>query len=186
MNRHHRADFGDENGGVKPSANRDALAGHPLSPSVRPAQRIPNLEGMHRVTKTPAKKKRQALPQRHHIDRRSADLAAAPAGSDDELLATADMARWLGCSVQWLTIGRHKGYGPPYSRIAPKMIRYRVGDARQWLAARSHTRTDEYRRPTAEANPLSVENPLQVEELQAEVEALRAEIALIKGEPNTP
>ena len=142
--------------------------------------------------KTPAKKKQQALPQRHHIDRRAAALAAAPAGSDDELLATRDMARWLGCSVQWLTIGRHKGYGPPYSRIAKKMIRYRVGDARRWLAARAHTRTNEYvsRRPSAatEAAELGVsmipvEDQRQVEALRSELKALRAELALIKGAP---
>jgi hypothetical protein len=144
---------------------------------------------MHRVTKTPAKKKRQKLPQRHHIDRRAADLAAEPVGDDDVLLNTRDMARWFRCSTQWLAIGRHRGWGPPFERISRKMIRYRVGPVRHWLAARSHKRTDEYvsRRPTASVERassvdfLSVGDARQVEALQSEVEALRAELALIKG-----
>jgi predicted DNA-binding transcriptional regulator AlpA len=82
-------------------------------------------------------------PVRHHLDRRAADIASV-AGDDDELLTTNQMATWLGVSTQWVEIGRHKGYGPPFERLGPKLIRYRRGKTRAWLDARTHSRTAEY------------------------------------------
>jgi hypothetical protein len=91
----------------------------------------------------PATAKRISAPKHHHIDKRAADIAAVP-GDDDELLSTSQMAVWLGVSTQWLEIGRHKGYGPPFERLGPKLIRYRRGKTRKWLDARTHSRTSEY------------------------------------------
>jgi hypothetical protein len=82
-------------------------------------------------------------PRKHHLDRRAASLATV-SGPDDELLTTRKLAEWLCVSIQWLEIGRHKGYGPPYIRLGPRDIRYRRGDARAWLAARVHASTAEY------------------------------------------
>ena len=84
-----------------------------------------------------------SIPKSHHIDKR-ADKIAAAAGDDDELLSTNQMAHWLGVSTQWLEIGRHRGYGPPFERLGPKLIRYRRGEARKWLDQRSHVCTKEY------------------------------------------
>lgn len=41
------------------------------------------------------------FPERHHLDRRAADLAAEgeAAGEADELLTTSDLAEWLGLST---------------------------------------------------------------------------------------
>jgi hypothetical protein len=85
------------------------------------------------------------VPQRHHIDRRADAIAAVP-GSDDELLTTQEMAIWFGVSCQWLEIGRHAGWGPPFERLGPRTIRYRRGKARTWLDQRSHMHTAEYAR----------------------------------------
>src|SRR5690348_14154410 len=65
-----------------------------------------------------------------HLDRRAAELAAQQ-GDDDELLTTKQQANWFGTSEQWLTIGRHKGYGPPFLKIG-NMVRYQRGTSREW------------------------------------------------------
>jgi hypothetical protein len=93
-----------------------------------------------------AKKKvrQDAVPLRHHLDKRAANLLAT-SGNDDDLLTTPDTAEWLQTSEQWLEIGRVKGYGPPFERLAPKIIRYRRGKVRKWLDQRSHFSTAEYR-----------------------------------------
>jgi hypothetical protein len=83
-------------------------------------------------------------PQRFHLDRRAASIAASSTGDDDELLTTQEQAAWLQVSVQWLEIGRSQGYGPPYERLGPKTIRYQRGKTRKWLDERSHRSTAEY------------------------------------------
>jgi hypothetical protein len=86
-------------------------------------------------------------PRTHHIDKRATRIAETVAGDDDDLLPTPDIAAWLEVSVQWLEIGRFKGYGPPFMRVSDRMIRYRRGDVRQWLRERTHQRTSEYVKP---------------------------------------
>jgi hypothetical protein len=93
-------------------------------------------------------KKSEPKEVRHHIDKRASFLAAVP-GSDDELLTTGLTAIWLGVSTQWLEIGRIRGYGPTFERLGPKLIRYRRGNVREWLASRSHSSTAEYRQKSA-------------------------------------
>ncbi len=92
------------------------------------------------------KKKRlrkKFLPRRHHLDRRAAEIKAAASGADDELLSTVQTAAWLGCSTQWLTIGRHRGYGPPHEKLSHRMVRYRRGVVRAWLDTRTRASTAE-------------------------------------------
>jgi predicted DNA-binding transcriptional regulator AlpA len=87
-----------------------------------------------------------AAPMSHHLDRRASQIAEAAAGNDDLQHNTKFVADWLGVSVQWLEIGRCRGYGPKFIRISPRMIRYRRGDVLQWLRERAHARTSEYQR----------------------------------------
>jgi len=61
-------------------------------------------------------------------------------------LSTRETADWLGNSVQWLEIGRSRGYGPPFVRVSPRVIRYRRGDVIEWLKARTHISTAAYRK----------------------------------------
>jgi hypothetical protein len=84
-------------------------------------------------------------PRKFHLDKRAAAIAAEP-GDDDELLTTSQMATWLGVSVQWLDIGRHAGYGPPFLKLGPHLVRYHRGSGRKWLLARTHHSTSEYAR----------------------------------------
>ena len=77
-------------------------------------------------------------PQRvYFLDRRADQIASLAIGADPNLLIdTKQMSTWLGVSIQWLETGRSKNYGPPYRKIAPKIVRYRVGDVTEWLDAR--------------------------------------------------
>jgi hypothetical protein len=84
-------------------------------------------------------------PRKHHIDKRAATLAAQP-GDDDELMTVVECANWLGVSTEWLNIGRSKGYGPPFVRLSPNMVRYRRAGVRTWLIKRTHRSTAEYAR----------------------------------------
>ena len=79
------------------------------------------------------------------LDRRAQYIANLAIGADpDMLLVTKQLAEWLGVSVQWLEIGRSRGYGPPYKKLGQKSIRYRIGDILKWLEERSYKSTAEY------------------------------------------
>ena len=73
-------------------------------------------------------RKRRAAPRAHHLDKRASTInAAAPAGGDDELLSTKQVAEWFQCSEEFLEVGRNVGYGPEYVRLGPRLIRYTRG-----------------------------------------------------------
>lgn len=84
------------------------------------------------------------LPQRHHLDRRAADLAEALEGPPDDLLTTAALAQWLGVSPAWLEIARSRGYGPKFVRLSPRRVRYSRRAVLAWLDERTHRATREY------------------------------------------
>jgi predicted DNA-binding transcriptional regulator AlpA len=83
--------------------------------------------------------------RRHHLDRRALQLlalatpAAPPATpiNDDDLLTTQQVAAWLGVSDQWLELGRKKGYGPNWTKLGPRCIRYTRGNVIKWLKGRA-------------------------------------------------
>jgi hypothetical protein len=81
-------------------------------------------------------------PKRLHLDKRASRLAAEP-GADDELLDTAATVRWLAVSVGWLELSRVYGYGPPYEKMGPRLVRYHRGRVREWLRERERTRTSD-------------------------------------------
>ena len=82
---------------------------------------------------------------RHHLDRRADQIAEKIVGDEDELLTTSDVGELLGVSTQFLEIGRHKGYGPPFVRLSARAVRYRRDDLRAWLRERKHASVAEYR-----------------------------------------
>jgi len=85
------------------------------------------------------------VPQKHHLDRRAADIAAKGAASNhDDLLSTIETAAWLGISQQFLEIGRCKGYGPRFVRLSPRRVRYLRSSVLAWLEEREHASTDEF------------------------------------------
>ena len=80
-----------------------------------------------------------------HLDKRAGMLLAnAPEGSDDELLTSQQLANWLGTSRQWVELGRAKGYGPPFVKLAPCVVRYKRSAIVEWLSKREHKSTAEY------------------------------------------
>jgi hypothetical protein len=83
-------------------------------------------------------------PPKLHLDKRASAIAAQGVGAADQMLTTPELAHWLGVSPQFLELGRIKGYGPPFARLAPRNIRYRRGDVLRWLETRFHTATSEY------------------------------------------
>jgi predicted DNA-binding transcriptional regulator AlpA len=91
--------------------------------------------------------------RRHHLDARAHTLVVARRTrtaregdeGDDDLLTTREVAEWLGVSVQWCEIGRLRKYGPKYTRLSAKIIRYRRSDVIAWLEERAHHSTAEYR-----------------------------------------
>ena len=85
------------------------------------------------------------VPKFFHIDKRAELIIERLAGMPDEmLLSTSDTALVLDCSEQWLTIGRHRGYGPEYVAVTKNMVRYSIGGLRRFLEERVHRCTSEY------------------------------------------
>lgn len=84
----------------------------------------------------------------HHLDRRTNQILAVepPGAADDDLLTTEQIAEWFGLSTQWFEIGRVKGYGPEFIKLAPRCVRYTRAAAREYLRKRSHASTAEYRK----------------------------------------
>ena len=82
-----------------------------------------------------------------HIDKRAGDLLAEGAGDADDLMTISAVADWLGVSLIWLHIGRQRGYGPAFLKLAPRHIRYKRSDVLAWLESRRRLRTSEYARP---------------------------------------
>ena len=71
-------------------------------------------------------------------------ITSTPEGADDDLLTTQQIAGWFGTSQQWVELGRAKGYGPPYVKLAPGIIRYKRSVVVEWLREREFKRTSEY------------------------------------------
>ena len=90
-----------------------------------------------------------STPKTHHIDRRANTITAVDIGADDELLSTKQVAAWLGVSTQFLEIGRSRGYGPRFTKISPRQVRYLRGDVMAWLRQRTHASTAGYAKGAA-------------------------------------
>jgi predicted DNA-binding transcriptional regulator AlpA len=89
-------------------------------------------------------------PKTHHLDKRAAAILKADTGNDDdELLTPEKVAEWFGISTQWLDIGRGKGYGPKYTTLSPRNIRYKRSDVLRWLKSRTFSSVAESRRKSA-------------------------------------
>lgn len=96
------------------------------------------------LIKSPPKSQAPPRPKiNHHLDKRAQHLIDKK-GSDDDLLTTPAVAKWLGVTDQWLELGRSKNFGPSYKRLSERVIRYRRGDVNDWLESRTQTCTAEY------------------------------------------
>lgn len=53
--------------------------------------------------------------------------------TNHEVFTTAEAARYLRCSKQWLEVNRDAEGKPPYVRVGKRIIRYRKTTLDQWL-----------------------------------------------------
>ena len=60
-----------------------------------------------------------------------------------EVMDTAAAAAFLSCSTQFLEIARLRGGGPPFSKLGPRLIRYRRQTLLEWLARSERNSTSE-------------------------------------------
>jgi hypothetical protein len=70
----------------------------------------------------------------------SADRAASIVADeldDDRSIDTGATARLLGLKPLGLADMRRKGGGPPFYRVGRRAVRYRLGDVRAWVSART-------------------------------------------------
>jgi len=61
------------------------------------------------------------------------DVCALHASSGYSLLKTAELAKILNVSTQWLEIGRCKGYGPPFRKLEARLVRYYWPEVSAWI-----------------------------------------------------
>lgn len=120
---------------------------YPGKGAASPTEETASVPGKQRRTSQPRGPPAADQRQRHHLDRRVDQILASDeaAGAADDLLSTYEVSRWLGVSTQWLEIGRSRQqYGPPYVRLATKVVRYRRSEVERWLLERSYRSTVEY------------------------------------------
>jgi predicted DNA-binding transcriptional regulator AlpA len=99
------------------------------------------------VTKSQIRTSRRSEHRRrHHLDKKAEALAAMHPQADgaDDLLTSDQVAAWLGVSRQFVELSRIKNYGPPFTRLSARCIRYRRSDVAAWLRDRTHSSTAEY------------------------------------------
>ena len=99
-----------------------------------------------RREKPPKKVKVNGDPHRRlHLDKKATALAEVSNEKDaDDLLTTEQVAQWLGTSTQFVEIARIKDYGPKFTRLSARCIRYKRSDVAAWLRSRVHSSTKEY------------------------------------------
>ena len=61
----------------------------------------------------------------------------------DSVYTTEQAAAFLSCSVPFLEAARVRGDGPPFSKLGPRLIRYRKSALLAWLAKREVHSTSE-------------------------------------------
>ncbi len=64
--------------------------------------------------------------------------------ASEAILDTREAASYLRLAPITLAKLRHTGFGPPYLRLTPRAIRYRMSDLRLWAFHQQHLHTAEY------------------------------------------
>ena len=71
-------------------------------------------------------------------------IAKGEVAPGDVLLSTLQVCEWLNVTKSYLSVGRHRGYGPRFIRINAVNVVYRRSDVLAWLEARTFNSTSEY------------------------------------------
>ena len=61
----------------------------------------------------------------------------------ERLLTRDEVEAVFGISRRYLEVSAVRGDGPPMIRVGSRMVRYRVGDLREWLDARRVSSTSD-------------------------------------------
>ena len=61
----------------------------------------------------------------------------------ERLLTRDEVEALFGISRRYLEVSAVRGDGPPMIRVGSRMVRYRVGDLREWLDARRVSSTSD-------------------------------------------
>ena len=112
----------------------------------------------------PLKGRPSPVEGQHYLDKRAQRLIAdgtSNGAAPDDLMTTIEIAAWLGMSRQWLEIGRHRGYGPPFVQLH-RRIKYRRADVLAWLETRRHRSTAEYRQQHSHKQPGATRQPVLI------------------------
>jgi hypothetical protein len=81
------------------------------------------------------------VQKRHHLDARIKDLIAKiETQGIPPVFNTEKCAEILEVSQEWVEIGRCHGYGPPFIKPTPKMVRYTARGLLGYLAKRASNR----------------------------------------------
>jgi len=90
----------------------------------------------------------KTIPQTHHIDPHANSVIGTLADGDpNDLFTPQQVAGYLRVTISWLSVARSKGFGPPFIKVGPHMIRYRRRDILKWLQSRvTHRKTQQRRR----------------------------------------
>ena len=78
-------------------------------------------------------------PQQHNFDRHADKIARSPDLTErdpKQMLKPEFIASMLSVSTQWLDGGREAGYGPPWTRLSKRVVRYPCGAFIEYLLAR--------------------------------------------------
>jgi hypothetical protein len=79
------------------------------------------------------------------LDKRAGEIRAKGVGQPEQLLSTRETAVFLGISEQWLEIRRGQiDGGPPFVKLGPGCIRYRLSTLLDWLKGREYASTAHY------------------------------------------
>lgn len=62
------------------------------------------------------------------------DASDSAIAYQDRLITRQELSRWLGISVDRLSIWAQEGHGPRALRVGLYKTRYRIGDVLEWLA----------------------------------------------------
>jgi hypothetical protein len=85
-------------------------------------------------------KKKFKRPLRHHLDRRAAQILAALKAIDRDQWTTRQVSELFAISEEWLQVARIKGFGPPCTKVRPRLVLYPRNGLIKWLKQRMAVR----------------------------------------------
>ena len=95
--------------------------------------------------------KKSPTPIKHHLDRRAPQIIDSISGDPEYVMSQKEVEALLGVSNKFLEAGRANGFGPPFTYVSERVIRYRRGDLIDWLRSRTARSTKDYKKIAAAA-----------------------------------